>query len=78
MNRLEPFNGFHLDDDLVFHEKINSVPAIEGAATIDEWEGLLPFDLESPLKQLEHQARFNMPIPASQVLTLDERQGPPR
>ena len=52
------FDGLHLHDDLVLHEEIDSVPAIECAATIYEWKRLLPFDLEPALKQLERQARF--------------------
>jgi len=58
VDRLKPCDGFDLDDDFLFHEKINSVPAIECAATIYEWKRLLAVDLESTLVQLEYQTCF--------------------
>ena len=75
MNSFEPFDCFHLDDDLVLHQEIDSVPTIERVAAIYEWKRFLPFDLEPPLEQLEQQACFvgRFQQPRAQFLMNGER-----
>jgi len=50
MNTLESLDCLDLYDHQPFNHEINSIPTIESLATIDQWQGFLPFD-EQPTIQ---------------------------
>src|SRR5205814_9449893 len=47
MNTLESFDRLDLDDDQLFNHEIDSISTIESLATINQRQGLLPFDEQS-------------------------------
>ena len=56
MNTLESFDRLDLDDDQLFNHEIDSISTIESLATINQRQGLLPFDEQSTIQQFKRQA----------------------